>query len=164
MSRVIDLDKLPHHVYRYYSADDSILYIGCTNDLVARHRQHSTKAEWFSQSVRRSHETFPDKWHGRVAERAAIIVNRPLYNKTFNYWPLESDLARELHSIVTNRPDNAAELIADIEARAYEDGQRRQHVRDAQLAVNQTMYDQLIRIGVTPRSALIHARRGSFAS
>lgn len=164
MSRVIDMDKLRHHVYRYYSADDSILYIGCTNDLVARHRQHSAKAEWFPQVVRRSHETFPDKWHGRVAERAAIMVNRPLYNKTFNYWPLESDLACELHSIVANRPDNATELIADIEARAYEDGKRRQHVRDAHLAANQAIYDQLTRMGITHRSALIHARRGSFAS
>lgn len=159
MSRVIDLDKLPHYVYRYYSAGDSILYIGCTRNLVARHRQHSANSEWFPLSVRRSHETFPDKWHGRVAERTAIIVNRPLHNKTFNYWPLESDLARELHSIITNRPANAGELIADIEARAYEDGKRRQHVRDAHLAVNQAIYDQLTRIGVTHRSALIHARR-----
>lgn len=154
------VDQLPHYVYRYFGADDTVLYVGCTYDLKARHKRHTISSEWFPDAVRRSHQEFPDKWTGRVAERVAIIMCRPVHNKTHNYWTIEFSLARELHSVMANRPDNAAELIADIEARAIEDGKRQQRVRDAYVAkFSQEAYERGLAMGLTPQSARHWAKR-----
>jgi hypothetical protein len=153
----------PHHVYRYFAEDDTLLYVGCSYDLKARHKQHSKTAAWFAEANRRSHETFEDRWTGLVAERVAIMVNRPVYNKTHNYWlPTDPELTRELHRLATQRPGNAAELLTEIEARLLQSEIKAQHEREAQwndCTFDQELYDQLISIGVTTHSAARRARR-----
>lgn len=159
---------LPHHVYKYFAANNAVLYIGCTYDLVKRHKTHSKQAEWFAEANRRSHETFPDRWHGLVAEKSAIIVNRPIYNKTHNYWqPIDPRLTRELHRIASERPDNAPELLADIERQVYELEREAQRARDEELrtrwdGVNEAVFERLVANGLSRQSALYHAKTGLY--
>ena len=115
------LYERPHHVYKYLAADGSVLYVGCTHDLNARHRAHSKRAPWFSEAVDRVHQTYSDMWYGRVAERVAIICHRPPHNKTYNYWtPSDAGLCRELSELKLDPPVNAPEVMADLERRVFE--------------------------------------------
>jgi predicted GIY-YIG superfamily endonuclease len=75
-----------HYVYRCYDADDRLLYIGCTEDLVSRFAVHASS--WSNpvsgtlnlRMVRHTVEEFPDKASGRKAEREAIYNEAPLLN------------------------------------------------------------------------------------
>lgn len=41
-----------YYVYRAYDAADRLLYIGCTNDLIRRRKQHAESAHWYPYAVR----------------------------------------------------------------------------------------------------------------
>lgn len=158
----------PHYVYRYFAADGSVLYIGCTYNLKQRDQQHATLAPWYHLAVSRSYETYQDRWHGLVAERTAIICNRPQYNKTYNYWtPSDPWLTRELHRLVMDRPSNAAELLVDIERRVYEQECADQRARDAAARASKSFdtetYDRLRNIGVKDVAARRWARQSQSA-
>lgn len=154
----------PHYVYRYLDVEGTILYIGCTYDLQQRHKAHSKQAEWFPQANQRTHKTYPDRWHGLVGERAAIMVNRPVYNKTYNYWqPEDERLTRQLHEASKDRKANA-DLIADIEERVYLLEVERQLAREEALremwdGVDDAVFDRLRGIGATHEGARLWAKR-----
>jgi hypothetical protein len=151
------LKDVPHYVYRYFAADGICLYIGCTHDLNARHKQHQDK-EWFATATRREHTEYPDRWTGLVAEKTAIMVVKPVHNKTHNWW-LDAPFAGELHRVISARPANSSELIADIEARAFEHNKDKQRVHDALLPFDQATYEYWRGIGVTHLSARRKARQ-----
>lgn len=76
--------ELPHYVYRYYDADNALLYVGYTNNLSRRHRQHEKAAPWFNQAARHEYETYPDKESALEAERTQIRDLRPRENQQHN--------------------------------------------------------------------------------
>ena len=82
-------------VYRLYSEDGALLYIGRTNDFETRLRQHlsttlapdSRVAGWETIHERYHHHTleaFPTTAEAKAAEVAAIRAERPLLNVHFN--------------------------------------------------------------------------------
>lgn len=79
---------LPHVVYRCYSVQDVLLYVGATHNLKNRLRQHrqahraslgSTPA-WLPLVARITFEEFPDGEAASAAEVATIRAERPVFN------------------------------------------------------------------------------------
>jgi predicted GIY-YIG superfamily endonuclease len=71
----------PHILYRCFNADRELLYIGITNDIDNRLRQHSRTAPWWKEFDSCSQDDrFEDRWTLERAERAAILAEEPLYN------------------------------------------------------------------------------------
>lgn len=79
----------PHYVYRLFDADDGLLYVGCTHDLTMRMRYHHYRTSWIGEVTRTVVETHPDRRAALLAERAAIVLERPRYNKTHIGWAPE---------------------------------------------------------------------------
>lgn len=75
-----------HYVYRCYDAEGTLLYIGCTRDVVARMLVH--RSAWDNPAsaflnlhmARYEVEEFPTRDEARKAEREAIGAEAPLLN------------------------------------------------------------------------------------
>lgn len=81
-------------LYRYFDADDALLYIGISikPDFRAKaHLYEKRPDDWPKRAVRRT-----DEWHGSrplalKEEEAAIKTEKPLYNTTHNHNDAEFD-------------------------------------------------------------------------
>lgn len=104
------VEARPHFVYRYYDADEQPLYIGCTTNVRKREYGHRSK-EWFPLVARREIEWFPDMFHGRMAERAAIQREQPRFNSMHTQEPV-TERGISFHEEWSRNPGKAAELIA----------------------------------------------------
>lgn len=71
---------VPHYVYRYYDADDRLLYVGCTNSPIMRRRGHEKAATWFANVARARHTVFPDRRAALQRESQAIHLEKPRHN------------------------------------------------------------------------------------
>lgn len=71
-------------LYRHYDADGALLYIGISNDIVARGRHHAKWAQWMDFAVRVEAEWFETRQRAEDAERAAIQAERPLFNGMYS--------------------------------------------------------------------------------
>jgi hypothetical protein len=71
-------------LYRFYGADDLLLYIGLTCNPGQRFMHHRDNKEWWSEIIRIALEQFPDREALVAAERAAIKAEKPLYNIKMN--------------------------------------------------------------------------------
>ena len=67
-------------LYRFFDAQDVLLYVGITSVGPSRWSDHERNREWWSLVVRVSIEQFPDRALAMVAERAAILAEQPAYN------------------------------------------------------------------------------------
>lgn len=96
----------PHYVYRAYAADGHLLYVGCTFDVLARLKNHSSASNWWPHHVRVDVEgPFPFDV-ARQREADAIQTEHPTYN------------ADEPHRGAHNgRWDRISELATTIAAR-----------------------------------------------
>lgn len=85
MSSVRD-SRRPHDLYRFYDADDRLLYVGISLNAAQRASQHKAEKSWWSD-VRRM-EVKPlgvvTRFEAERIERAAIENERPLHNITHN--------------------------------------------------------------------------------
>ncbi|MGW2223840.1 hypothetical protein [Streptomyces formicae] len=78
----------PIALYRYFDADDALLYIGISNDPDFRAKAHlyeSRRDDWPKRAVRRTDEWLDSREVALAAEKEAIRAERPLYNGTHNY-------------------------------------------------------------------------------
>lgn len=67
-------------LYRFYDADDNLLYIGITNNPRVRFSQHNASKHWFKHVTRSTMEHFATRQELEIAEIAAIQSERPKYN------------------------------------------------------------------------------------
>lgn len=71
-------------LYRMFDAHDNLLYVGISKSAFARFEQHSHDKPWINQVVRWEREQYPTRAAALVAEKAAIIAERPRYNIIHN--------------------------------------------------------------------------------
>lgn len=77
----------PTALYRYFDADDGLLYIGISRDPDARWTAHlyESKAPWCQLAAARTLEWHPSRDEAARAEIAAIRAERPRFNGSHNY-------------------------------------------------------------------------------
>lgn len=82
-------------LYRFYAADDQLLYVGITKNAEQRVRGHASKAHWWNAVASATFE------HGctRDDERTAIELERPLFNVEHTD---RSDWVDTIHDAINN--------------------------------------------------------------
>jgi predicted GIY-YIG superfamily endonuclease len=73
-----------HCLYRFYDRTGGLLYIGITMNPTARWKQHSQEKNWWTDVANITIEPHQDKGSVILAERLAIINERPKYNIIHN--------------------------------------------------------------------------------
>lgn len=69
-----------HYVYRYFDADDTLLYVGLTWYFAQRDQAHSWTSPWYRLAVRHEVEEFPDRVTAEAHEQALIRRLQPPHN------------------------------------------------------------------------------------
>lgn len=77
----------PTALYRYFDAEDQLLYIGITGDLAVREVTHIRDSSWMDFAARATIERHPTRRAALDAEREAIQAESPLFNVTHNDSP-----------------------------------------------------------------------------
>jgi len=104
-------------LYRYYDVEDSLLYVGITNNQHKRFKQHQDKS-WLTQIARATFEHYSNREDAEEAEVLAITKELPKYNVT--YHPTNSlratkftiKFAPSMHLVqMLGMPDNSEDLI-----------------------------------------------------
>jgi excisionase family DNA binding protein len=89
----------PHILYRVFNAENDLLYIGITNDVVHRFKGHAKTAIWWRDMASYTTECgFASRHELELAELAAIKDERPMYNTVNNPYrqqhPIEFEQTR----------------------------------------------------------------------
>jgi len=87
-------------LYRYYDAEDVLLYVGISANMPARLGSHETDSTWMDFAARSTLEHFGDRADAEKAEQAAIEADRPLFNILHNDRP---DRVRRLVDYLIDR-------------------------------------------------------------
>jgi len=95
--------KLPHAVYRMYSSDGTLLYIGCTYNVPVRLRGHIA---WLPQVASITLEWHPNVDEALAAETQAIRDENPIYNVKDTPRAKPAEYVRQQH-LVSADPDKA---------------------------------------------------------
>lgn len=69
-----------HVLYRFFDAEERLLYVGITNEPGRRFRKHGDTKAWWPTVARVQLAHFPDREALAAAERAAIAGEAPLHN------------------------------------------------------------------------------------
>jgi predicted GIY-YIG superfamily endonuclease len=69
------------HLYRHYDKQGDLLYVGISANAYARLAQHHLGADWPSLAVRMDTEVFDTREAAHEAERMAIRVENPRFNR-----------------------------------------------------------------------------------
>ena len=69
-----------YYVYRCYTKDGSLLYVGFTSQLLTRLTDHRRTSVWWLQIYRVAYESFTERIEALAAERHAIKTEHPRYN------------------------------------------------------------------------------------
>ena len=67
-------------LYRFFNRGGQLLYVGITDDVFKRWRQHSVDKPWFGEVSRFERDWYPDRDSVLAAEKHAIITEKPKYN------------------------------------------------------------------------------------
>lgn len=70
-----------HTVYKFYNADDDLLYVGVTSQWPGRLDQHRRQTEWFAEVMHHALIHFTTAEQARKAEIATIAELTPRYNR-----------------------------------------------------------------------------------
>lgn len=74
-------------LYRHFSGEERLLYVGITNNYARRAGEHSDDKPWWTQVRRSTVEMFPSRKAAEVAEKRAIEREHPQYNDIYNGRP-----------------------------------------------------------------------------
>jgi hypothetical protein len=74
----------PAQLYRHFAADGTLLYVGISNNHVNRLSAHRTDSAWFPLIASITIEHFPTRADAERAEVAAILRERPIFNRQHN--------------------------------------------------------------------------------
>ena len=71
-------------LYRFFDSQGTLLYVGISNNWMARLKSHSKHADFFSAVAGMTLERFPDRESVCQAELEAIQKENPLFNRADN--------------------------------------------------------------------------------
>ena len=71
-------------LYRYFSKDSTLLYVGISTQVIRRLLQHQITKEWASKITTITLTTYPTLGEAMVAEIEAIESEHPLHNVKYN--------------------------------------------------------------------------------
>lgn len=74
----------PHVLYRFWNADNELLYIGITVHLPTRLTQHRAEKDWWAEVTAITLEHYNTREDVLAAERAAIEAEWPIWNIKHN--------------------------------------------------------------------------------
>lgn len=74
----------PTWLYRYFDADDRLLYVGVAFDVLKRAQGHRRHAAWWPLATTYTEERYPTRTEAEAAEVEAIRTEAPLYNVVHN--------------------------------------------------------------------------------
>lgn len=69
-------------LYRHFSSDDELLYVGVTFSLISRSQQHTVSSDWFDLVTKITIERFQSRRDALDAENKAILLENPKFNRT----------------------------------------------------------------------------------
>jgi hypothetical protein len=96
------MDQRPHTLYRFWSAQDVLLYVGITVNPLARWGRHERDKPWWPSVTRVTVEHFSTRSAVLTAEKAAIIAESPLHNVHHNQNRTAEVVSDELASYATS--------------------------------------------------------------
>jgi hypothetical protein len=67
-------------VYRFFDADESLLYVGVSSQPEVRRQQHAADKAWWPEVARTDTVWYADRPKALAGEAFAIITERPRYN------------------------------------------------------------------------------------
>jgi transcriptional regulator with XRE-family HTH domain len=67
-------------LYRFFDADDRLLYVGITDDIHRRWKHHAAVKTWWGDVARQTVEWHDSRPVAEAAERKAISQEKPVYN------------------------------------------------------------------------------------
>ena len=76
-------------LYRHFDETGALLYVGISLSAITRLRQHRDRSVWFSQIKSITITQFETRADAKIAEKAAIQTEHPVYNKDWNKLPKE---------------------------------------------------------------------------
>lgn len=78
---------VPTTLYTCYDADDVLLYIGITDNLMERTYAHFKRSSWMDFAARTTYERFPTREAAEAEEEKRIVALSPLFNSRHNEHP-----------------------------------------------------------------------------
>ncbi len=96
-----------HVLYRHFGHDETLLYVGITNEPPVRLRAHRKASPWWDDVARTTYEAHPSREALKRAERAAIKAEHPLWNVVHNKTPRPAPKP----AVVQRRIDPGGRLI-----------------------------------------------------
>lgn len=88
---MISLGEQRTALYRFYDADERLLYVGITNDPWRRWRQHVQEKAWYPQVKHQAVTWYDSRITAEMAERVAIRHERPCFNIAGAVRPVEEE-------------------------------------------------------------------------
>ncbi len=82
--REIISKNVPYVLYRFYGSNDVLLYIGISRSFVKRRTWHKKKSRWYTMIEKTVTTEYPSQTEAEIAERKAIISERPAYNVQYS--------------------------------------------------------------------------------
>lgn len=70
----------PHHLYRWYDAESTLLYVGISLNAYSRAATHMLYSSWTDTATRIEIERYPDRDSVEAAEKEAIRTENPVHN------------------------------------------------------------------------------------
>ncbi len=77
-------------LYRFYTEDKQLLYVGISNNAMSRFSSHEKYAKWWKQAHQFTLEHFNTREEAAQAEVSAILMEKPIYNVMHNNQEQES--------------------------------------------------------------------------
>lgn len=110
---------MSYRLYRHYSAENELLYIGVSSRIPQRNREHEKLSPWWYEIARIEIEPFPDRKSLLEAERLAIQAEQPRFNiqhnkVSVNKHSLEVAQNEITYRIVTLRPLYREDQVKDV--------------------------------------------------
>lgn len=74
-------------LYRWYDAQDRLIYVGISGSLGRRQDSHAKRSSWEQFAVRSIIERYPTREDAEYGERIAIVREHPIFNHVHNDTP-----------------------------------------------------------------------------